>query len=122
MGPDIVFPAAGFLAMAIEGMRQISEAQATEQQVSKPQNPRYRVRNSTFPRALVLEEGKTSNITTTMAKVPGTNNPWYEFKVYSKAGDMWSEHCRGLVRIDQLTSKSEHSSRLTSVRYIIDQN
>lgn len=90
--------------MGIEGMRQIAEAQAAQQQVPAPLSPRYRIRNSTFPRALVLEEGKPSSIMTTMAKAPGTNNPWYEFKVLSKNADVWSEHSRGLIRIENIPS------------------
>lgn len=117
MGSDIVFPAAGFLAMAIEGVRQITQVQADREGIALSLNTRYRVRNSTFPRALVLEEGKKANIMLAMVKSPGSNNPWYEFRVRSKTADVWNEHCKGSVRIEEIVSKSASSEDLAPLQH-----
>ncbi|KAK7542637.1 putative polyketide synthase [Phyllosticta citribraziliensis] len=106
MGPEIIFPAAGFIAMAIEGASQISEALSVFEQKPRPSNPTYHVRNITFPKALVLEEGEKSKVMLSMASRTGKNDPWFDFKVSSLVGDVWSEHCRGLVRIEDSFHKS----------------
>ena len=56
MGDDIVFPAAGFMAMAIEAMSQSSQALSTLEGEVKIEKARYRLRDVTFHKALVLEE------------------------------------------------------------------
>lgn len=101
MGPEIVFPAAAFMAMGVEAMSQVSQALNLLEGKPLPKNHRYRVRNSTFPKALVLEEGKKKNIMLSLTARPGTKDSWHEFKVFSLTDDIWAENCRGLVRIEE---------------------
>jgi hypothetical protein len=101
MGPEIVFPAAAFMAMGVEAMSQVSQALNLLEGKPMPKPPRYRVRNSTFPKALVLEEGKKKYIMLSLAARPGIKDSWHEFKVSSLADGIWAEKCRGLVRIEE---------------------
>ncbi|KAJ5446897.1 hypothetical protein N7445_001718 [Penicillium cf. griseofulvum] len=100
VGGDAIMPAAGYVTMAVEGLYQKYTAllQPGEEEGLKPNDFAYRVRNARFIRALVLEEGKTIQVTTTLTKVPG-NKDWHEFHISSPQGDVQSDHCYGLIRI-----------------------
>lgn len=114
MGPEIVFPAAAFMAMGIEAMRQVSQALNILEGKPAPKSPRYRVRNSTFPKALVLEPGKKKNIMLSLAARPGIKDSWHEFKVFSLTDDIWVENCRGLVRIEEDDQKGKKTLQLST--------
>ena len=102
MGPEIVFPAAGFMAMAVEAMSQSNQALGFNEGKGRVERPRYRLRNVTFPKALVLEENdKDHKIMLTLAPRPGAKDSWHEFKVSSLTDGTWSEHSRGLVCIEE---------------------
>ncbi|EKG16355.1 Beta-ketoacyl synthase [Macrophomina phaseolina MS6] len=113
MGTDIVFPAAAFMAMAIEGVSQITEALAELEGKPKPARPCYRVRNSTYPRALVLEEGKKTNVMLRLNK----RGSWYEFEVSSLVGSAWAENCRGLVRVEDFVHQTAPEGALAPLRH-----
>lgn len=112
MGPDIIFPAAGFIAMAIEGIHQITEALSSKDKATIFTNKGFRLRNSTFPRAMVLEEGKKLTVMLTMARAPGVGNPWHDFRVRSKVADVWNEHCKGSIRVEEIWGKSTYAPLL----------
>ena len=101
MGPEIVFPAAGFMAMAVEAIYQSSEARSQLEGKSPIENPQYRLRNVTFDKALVLEEGEDHKIMLTLAPVPGGRNDWHEFVISSLNDSVWQENSRGLARIEE---------------------
>ncbi|KAL8683912.1 MAG: hypothetical protein Q9186_000123 [Xanthomendoza sp. 1 TL-2023] len=101
MGPEIVFPAAGFMAMAVEAIHQSNEA-LTQLEGKQPIDcPRYRLRDCTFNKALVLEEGEEHKIMLTLTPVPGGKSDWHEFVVSSLIEDAWKENSRGLVRVEE---------------------
>ena len=116
MGPEIVFPAAAFIAMGVEAMAQVSQALHHLEGKALPKSPRYRVRNSTFPKALVLEEEKPTKIMLSLSARPGSKDTWHEFKVFSLTEDAWAEHCRGLVRIEEDTHKKAPAGALAPLR------
>ena len=101
MGPEIVFPAAGFMAMAVEAIYQSNEARSQLEGKNPIENPQYRLRNVTFDKALVLEEGEDHKIMLTLAPVPGGRNDWHEFVISSLNDRVWQENSRGLVRIEE---------------------
>ncbi len=110
MGHEIVFPGAGYIAMAIEAIYQTSHAIATSQGSELNGNHRYRLRNVVFPKALVLEEnGMEHKLMLTLTPRPGTIHSWHEFKVLSLVEDTWSEHSRGLVRLDPDVEQGNNS-------------
>lgn len=101
MGPEIVFPAAGFMAMAVEAIYQSNEALTQLESKTRIEHPRYRLRNVTFDKALVLEENEEHKIMLTLTPVPGGNSDWHEFVVSSLFDKAWKENSRGLVRVEE---------------------
>ncbi|KAJ5773670.1 hypothetical protein N7457_008566 [Penicillium paradoxum] len=100
MGPDIVFPATGYISMAIEAIYQRSEALHILEGEKRVEKPRYRLRNVQFKKALVLPDNQSTRMSLTLTAHTGVGN-WFEFKISSLAGSGWTEHVRGLIRIDE---------------------
>jgi acyl transferase domain-containing protein len=100
MGPDIVFPAAGFISMAIEAIYQRSEALHIREGEKRFANPQYKLRDVQFKRALVLPDDGSIRVSLTLTAHTGVGD-WFEFKISSLAGTTWNEHVRGLVRTDE---------------------
>src|SRR5437762_216695 len=101
MGQDIVFPAAGFIAMAVEALYQARQATDAIDESILREKYCYRLRNATFPKALVLQENAMG--TKIMLTLSQRQNAWYEFIVSSLTGDDWSEHSRGLICLEEAT-------------------
>lgn len=100
MGHEIVFPGAGYIAMAMEAIYQISHAIAADSESKMMDKTCYRLRDVVFPRALVLEEdGKEHKLMVTLIPCSEIKDSWHRFKISSLAEGLWSEHSRGLVRL-----------------------
>lgn len=93
-------PGCGFITMALEALYQKHRALLQPEDAANlaPNDLCYRFRNVRFNRAMVLEEEKQLQITFTLTVVPGSKD-WHEFRISTSEGDVLSEHCRGLVRI-----------------------
>lgn len=108
MGHEIVFPAAGFVAMAVEGLYQSRLAIHMINDTPVPNKHRYRLRNCTFAKALVLEEnGEGRKIMLTINPCPGVKDSWHEWKVSSLIGDAWTEHSRGFITMEEDTKEGK---------------
>ncbi|KAL8841188.1 MAG: hypothetical protein Q9170_001042 [Blastenia crenularia] len=99
-GGNAIMPGAGFITMALEMLYQkhCTLLEGGEVADIAPNDLCYRFRNTRFSRALVLEEGKDAVIVSTLTKVPGSKD-WHEFRISTLEGDVLSEHCSGLARI-----------------------
>ncbi|KAI3555024.1 beta-ketoacyl synthase domain-containing protein [Colletotrichum abscissum] len=107
MGPEIVFPAAGFIAMAMEAIRQNTEALRTLEAKVLPTAYHYKLRDINFIRALVLDDSdEATKVMLALHPRTGAKDSWYEFKISSQVGDAWLENCRGLVRIQESTPEN----------------
>ena len=100
MGGDTIMPGCGFLTMGVEAMYQKHCALLQPEDAASiaPNDLSYRFRNVHFNRAMVLEEGKELEITTTLTKVHGGKD-WHEFRISTSEANVVAEHCFGLVRI-----------------------
>lgn len=87
--------------MAVEAMAQLSYALHHLEGKPLPERPCYRVRNATFSKALVLEEGTERNVMIGLGARIGSKDSWHEFKIHSLMSGTWVEHSRGLVRVEQ---------------------
>ena len=86
---DIIFPGAGYVAMAGEAIRQITQIHD------------FTVRQVVIGAAMVLNEGKTTEIMTHLRPVRLTDtldSSWYGFAISSHNGTSWIKHCVGQVR------------------------
>jgi acyl transferase domain-containing protein len=87
---DIVFPLAGYIAIAAEGVRQISGVQEGVE-----------LRKVTVSTALVLREESPAELVTTFRHhhlTDSQESTWWEFVVTSYNGHAWTKHCFGQVR------------------------
>lgn len=88
-GMDIVFPAAGYITMAGEAIRQISKVRD------------YTIRNMFIKTPLTLKETTTTEVITSLKPARLTNSldlKWYEFTISAYANDKWFKCCIGIVR------------------------
>jgi acyl transferase domain-containing protein len=86
---DIVFPAAAYIAMAGEAVRQITSTD------------KFSLRHIVIGRALVLHESETIEIVTNMRPLRLTDtldSAWFEFNISSYSGTTWTKNCSGQVR------------------------
>ena len=85
---DVVFPCAGYVAMAGEAIRQLTGSDD------------YTIRNLGVKNALVLHEKTVELFTSFRILTLASSAPseWYEFTVYSHSGSTWTKHCDGRAR------------------------
>lgn len=86
---DTVFPFAGYIALAGEAVRQLTEI-----------NDGFSMRNIHVNTALILNEGKPTEMITTFRPhrlTTSLNSPWWEFTVASYNGHLWTKHCTGEI-------------------------
>lgn len=98
LGDQVVFPGAGYIAMAVEAVYQMT--MMTEWKEQAPIRYRYRFRDVKFSRALVLDGQAESRIMLSLTPVLGSTRSWFEYKVSSLREAVWTEHSTGLVRIE----------------------
>lgn len=85
----VVFPAAGYIAMVGEAIRQLTGVEDS-----------YSVRHMSLMQALILQEGVDTEILTNLRpqRLNGqSDNKWWEFSIASYNGNMWVSHCVGQV-------------------------
>lgn len=109
MGTDIIFPASGYISMAMEALYQTSLAQGMQMDSPSAGALQYRLRNTRFDKALVLDEGVEAKVLLSLNPLAGTKKTWYEFQVSSSNDGTSVTHCTGLIRIDDIDIKSECS-------------
>ncbi|KAM3497810.1 hypothetical protein MY10362_008850 [Beauveria mimosiformis] len=119
MGPDTVFPATGYISMAIEAIYQRSEALHILEGEKKVETPQYRLRNVQFKKALVLPDTQSTRISLTLTAHTGVGD-WFEFKVSSLNGTVWGEHVSGLIRIDEDVVRVAPADDIKPLEYPVD--
>ncbi|KAI3391820.1 hypothetical protein diail_6766, partial [Diaporthe ilicicola] len=101
IGTDILFPASGYIAMAVEAMFQRARAlpMVPFSEIENVSEASYRLRDIRLLRALVVEESTDHNVYLFLSPADGQKDSWFRFMISSLKDDVWSEHCSGLVRI-----------------------
>ncbi|UNI16442.1 putative PKS/NRPS-like protein biosynthetic cluster [Purpureocillium takamizusanense] len=91
---DVVFPAAGYVCMIGEAIRQITSGDVPIADFS--------LRQVDIRTALVLREDETKELLTRMRRVRLTtsleSSAWFEFSISSFNGETWVKHCTGQAR------------------------
>ncbi|RAQ99476.1 phenolpthiocerol synthesis polyketide synthase ppsa [Stemphylium lycopersici] len=107
---DVLFPACGYLCMAIEACRQMSVISPSTFLPQGVDNVvEYRLREVSISRALVVpdtDEGvETSFSMRCQSHASSSAERWHEFCIYSYTPDGgWAENCRGLVSVSNQTT------------------
>ncbi|KAL8671106.1 MAG: hypothetical protein Q9168_004388 [Polycauliona sp. 1 TL-2023] len=89
IGGNVLFPAAGYIAMAGEAIRQLESGVD------------YTVRAVTFMSALIINEGHPVEMQTHLKKgqlTTSLNSEWYDFSIASLNEGSWIKHCVGQVK------------------------
>ncbi|KAL7620421.1 hypothetical protein AAE478_009416 [Parahypoxylon ruwenzoriense] len=111
----VVFPAAGYIAMAIEAARQ---ARLMSSRVL-PAPKRFRLRSTCLSTALVIPSGDAGVETSlSLRPVPDgdrdSSAKWWEFRIFSHSeAQGWNEHCRGQITIDSEDDDEGHPTHET---------
>lgn len=103
---DIVFPAAGYVAMAGAAVGQLTSSSA------------YTVQEVHIATAMLLAEQGTREVITSLRKrdlTHTTASRWWDFTIVSQSNGTWTKHCWGLVTeglaIPQPSLEVKHYSR-----------
>lgn len=115
MGSEVIFPAAGFISMAIEAIYQSYHALKKTGRNPSAERPSYRLRNVRFDKALVLEEDVDTKMMLNLAPHFGSKDTWYDFKINSSNEGSWTEHSSGMIRLEPLSNKSKSGNNLQKV-------
>lgn len=107
--PDPVFPAAGYLAMAIEAVSQIhDDADGAQSLVG------FTVRNVAIKSTMRIPDDEFGvetilHMNPVDMKYLKDSSKWYEFSISSVVphGDLWIEHCSGTIKVET-TCHGEH--------------
>ncbi|PVI01286.1 polyketide synthase [Periconia macrospinosa] len=92
IGGSVVFPAAGYLSMVLEAIKQ-----STLNKAKRWRDMRIKFRQVNFGSALIIAEDACIEIFLSLRPQPG-NESWKEFRIYSTSpNNDATEHCRGVV-------------------------
>ncbi|ROT38157.1 hypothetical protein SODALDRAFT_360496 [Sodiomyces alkalinus F11] len=101
LGSELVFPAAGYVAMAVEAVYQTTLV--TKWKGEAPPRYRFRLRDVKLLRAMVLEEGTETRMTLSLTPVKGgSTRSWFEYTVCTMQDALPVDpvHSAGLVCIE----------------------
>ncbi|KAI1073750.1 hypothetical protein F5B20DRAFT_586947 [Whalleya microplaca] len=101
IGGKVIFPGAGYLAMAVEAAHQTAFMNQWKDRGQPPAAFAYRLKDVQFLRGLVLNEDERTRVTLAMTPVHASPRRWYNFRIRSWVEGSWIEHCTGLVRVDE---------------------
>lgn len=95
VGSDVVFPGAGYIAMAGEAIRQLTGQSD------------YSVRSLTIKTAMIFTEKEIDVVTAfKRAKLSSKDDTeWWEFRITSFNGSTWNEHCSGQAKAGPIYGK-----------------
>lgn len=99
LGKELIFPCAGYIAMAGEAIRQTA---GTED---------YTIHNLTMKMPLVLKESEAAELVTSLRPerlTMTTDSPWYEFTITAYQNGIWKKHCTGKVRAGTVKKHVPH--------------
>ncbi|KAK4105143.1 polyketide synthase 3 [Parathielavia hyrcaniae] len=121
---QMVFPATGYLTMAVEAAVQhalLSDARAPSGKAATGRIGAVSFRNISFGKALVLSDGP-GDVEMSLSLRPQARTAressavWNEFRIFSVThdGKTWTEHCRGLLHAE--TEPELHSQQAEEPR------
>ncbi|GLB08452.1 type I Iterative Polyketide synthase (PKS) [Aspergillus tubingensis] len=94
---EVVFPAAGYIAMAGEAIRQLNVLNEQQEQNSDG----YSIRNIRFESPLIIASDVPVEVIFNIKPIEiadGTMSEWHAFSVSAYNGAKWTLHCKGSVR------------------------
>ncbi|KAJ5380904.1 uncharacterized protein N7496_003332 [Penicillium cataractarum] len=99
LGKELIFPCAGYIAMAGEAIRQIT---GTED---------YTIHNLSMKTPLVLKDSEAAELVTSLRPARltmTTDSSWYEFTISAYQDGTWKKHCTGKARAGSVKQHTHH--------------
>ncbi|OHF03968.1 polyketide synthase [Colletotrichum orchidophilum] len=98
---QIVFPGAGYMAIAGEAMRQVANG-----------SDAYTIRDMSITTGMTVPKEKKMELYTRMIPEdkPSAEGQWYNFKIMSCDGHHWVTHCSGFIRSGAEADKTSITS------------
>jgi acyl transferase domain-containing protein len=97
LGGEVIFPAAGYTAMAMEAVYQAEQAVNFPEEVLLDQL-QYQMREVEFLKSLVLQEDGSPKMVLSL-EPPARPDVWHRFRVSSLNQGVWQRHCEGFIRL-----------------------
>ncbi|ETS86665.1 hypothetical protein PFICI_00493 [Pestalotiopsis fici W106-1] len=119
--PDAVFPAAGYMTMALEAMAQVYTDLPESLDVSG-----YKLRNVAIKSALRIPEDDYGVEVILSLELDDAFNPksptWASFTIstISHGSNEWTEHCTGLVKAEIADPEEQTKISISSSRKVVD--
>ncbi|KAL2820183.1 polyketide synthase module [Aspergillus cavernicola] len=117
MAGDPVFPAAGYLAMAIEGMYQARQSVNPLPDVVSVSDLQFVLRDVSFRRALALDGGKDTTVVLVFTEVSEGYTSWTGFRVLSIQDGSSVTHCDGSICVRQAPARAAAEETLAPLRH-----
>ncbi|KIA75675.1 putative polyketide synthase protein [Aspergillus ustus] len=117
MAGDPVFPAAGYLAMAIEGIFQARQSVNPLPDVESVSELQYVLRDVRFKRALALDGGRDTTVMLVFTDVSEGYTSWTGFRVLTVQDGSSVTHCDGSIRICQSPARAADEGMLAPLRH-----
>ncbi|KAH6685860.1 hypothetical protein F5X68DRAFT_276598 [Plectosphaerella plurivora] len=106
IGESLIFPASGYVVMAVEGMFQNAKACGRIAATAEIHQVGYAMRDIGFLKAFQIDDGdRGTSVLLTLIPETSTPDTWHEFIVSSVTDDVVSDHCRGRISIAADQSK-----------------
>ncbi|KAI9687315.1 MAG: Type I Iterative PKS [Bathelium mastoideum] len=100
LGSNIVFPAAGYISMAVEAIFQRSISLNGIDQDKPVNGLTYCLRDVSFSSMLVFSaSGSEEKLTLTLHTPSEDHDTWHLFRISSSANGAVTDHCKGQIRI-----------------------
>ena len=109
VGEDIVFPAAGYVCLAVEAITQIRGSSIAAA------NEVYTLHNVNITSAMVLKESLSTELMFDLRAAPG-QSATYQFAVSTFSQGTWTEHATGTIQIDNESTDGEFDFIATTER------
>ncbi|KAI1319732.1 polyketide synthase dehydratase-domain-containing protein [Xylariaceae sp. FL0255] len=100
LGESVIFPGAGYIAMAIEAIYPKKKATGELPAETIVNNVTYRLRDVTFPWVLTIDQNEGTKMLLSLETKHSSKDSWHEFNIASISKDTTSgleEHCHGLI-------------------------
>ncbi|CEJ62150.1 hypothetical protein PMG11_10658 [Penicillium brasilianum] len=116
----VLFPGAGYVAMAVEAIRQMMTALGTYKLNGEDYEARVKLRNISFKKALPMIE--TQELQHLLTLQPRNGDGWYEFQISSFQESSWIEHCSGQITRCHALAEFSSESNMRPLEHIISQS
>tara|TARA_R110002003_G_scaffold232_10_gene16791 strand:- start:11320 stop:17916 length:6597 start_codon:yes stop_codon:yes gene_type:complete len=122
LGEQVIFPAAAYMAMAMEAIFQKSKVTGRLAKDVGVNDVTYKLRNVSFPRMLVLSDSAPTTIQLALSPCSSTKESWHEYTItsISRDGDgVHEEHSAGLISIGDAVAKAATEADVGPLKHAV---